>query len=115
MKEADFLKKLKTTFGTKVLRHTALTGKTISKMALCGGAGVFLLNDAIRQQADAFITADIKYHQFFDAEGKILLCDVGHYESEQFTNEIFLEILNKKFPTFATLFSKISTNPVNYY
>ncbi len=115
MDEKSFLSLLKDTFKTPLVRHTAFTGKPIRRVAVCGGAGIFLLNDAIRQHADAFITADVKYHQFFDAEGKTLLCDVGHFESEQFTSEIFLEIVRKKFPTFAALFSKTSTNPVNYY
>jgi len=100
---------------TGVIRHSGLTGKFIKRVAICGGVGIFLLPYAIRKEADVFITSDIKYHQFFDADSNILLCDIGHYESEQFTVEIFQELLNDKFPTFAALFSKTNTNPVNYY
>ncbi|MBN4049624.1 Nif3-like dinuclear metal center hexameric protein, partial [Bacteroidales bacterium AH-315-N07] len=91
-----------------------LRGKKIKKVAVCGGAGSFLLQDAIIQKADIFVTSDFKYHQFFDAEDKIIIADIGHYESEQYTKEIFYELLKKKFPKFAILKSEISTNPVNY-
>ena len=87
----------------------------MQKVAVCGGSGSFLLNDAIASGADFFITGDYKYHQFFDADAKIVIADIGHYESEQFTQEIFKEILNKKFPNFATLLSNLSTNPINYF
>ena len=100
---------------TDCIRHTALRGKAIKKVAICGGAGSFLLKEAIQAGADVFITGDFKYHQFFDAEGKIIIADIGHYESEQFTSEIFEAILKKKFPTFAILLSNINTNPVKYY
>ena len=100
---------------TDCIRHTTLSGKHIERVALCGGAGSFLLPDAIRAGADIFITGDYKYHQFFDAEGKIIIADIGHYESEQFTSEIFESILKKKFPTFAILLSDINTNPVKYF
>jgi dinuclear metal center YbgI/SA1388 family protein len=115
MPEEDLLKHIKNNLKTSVIRHTALLGRQVSKVAVCGGSGSFLLSDAIGTGADFFITGDFKYHQFFDAEGKIVIADVGHYESEQFTVEIFEEILNKKFPKFAILLSNISTNPVKYF
>jgi len=110
-----FLRYLKDKMQTACIRHTALPAKPIEKVALCGGSGSFLLKQAIASKADVFITGDYKYHQFFDAENRILIADIGHYESEQFTIEIFSEILREKFPNFATLFTKINTNPVNYY
>ena len=113
--EGDFLAFLQKQMKTDCIRHTALKNKNISKVAVCGGSGSFLLNDAIREKADIFITADYKYHQFFDAEGKIIIADIGHYESEQFTSEIFEEILKEKFPTFAILLSSLNTNPVKYF
>lgn len=112
--EQDFLKRLKNELETNCVRHTKLLGKKVSKIALCGGSGSFLLDDAIRAGADIFITGDFKYHQFFDADNKIVIADVGHYESEQYTNELIYEILNKKIPNFAVRLSKENTNPVNY-
>jgi putative NIF3 family GTP cyclohydrolase 1 type 2 len=92
-----------------------LTGKKIRKVAVCGGSGSFLVKECnISAGADAFISGDFKYHQFFDAEGKLLIADVGHYESEQFTKEIFYELLIKKLPNFALHLSEINTNPINY-
>ncbi|SHF00228.1 dinuclear metal center protein, YbgI/SA1388 family [Mariniphaga anaerophila] len=113
--EADFLKLLKGTFATGSIRHTALKGENVKKVAVCGGAGSFLLKQAIAAKADFFVTGDFKYHQFFDAENKIVIADVGHYESEQFTKELFYELLMKKFPTFAVRFSEVRTNPVFYF
>ncbi|OJW83459.1 MAG: Nif3-like dinuclear metal center hexameric protein [Bacteroidetes bacterium 46-16] len=115
MEEADFLVLLKGQMGADCIRHTELSGKKVQKVAICGGAGSFLLRDAIAAGADFFVTGDFKYHQFFDAEGKIVIADIGHYESEQFTKEIFEAILKKKFPNFATLLSNLSTNPVKYF
>ena len=115
MDEQDFLVFLKKQMKTDCIRHTALRSKKIERVAVCGGSGSFLLKDALYAGADIFITGDFKYHQFFDAEGKIIIADIGHYESEQFTSEIFEEILNKKFPTFAILLSNINTNPVKYF
>lgn len=112
--EADFLELLKYGLQTKVVRHTALLEKKIKKVAVCGGSGSFLLKNAIQNGADAFVTADYKYHQFFDAEGKILIADVGHYESEQFTMDLLMEKIQKKFPTFAVCLTKCNTNPVFY-
>jgi len=114
MDENSFLKKIKKNLKTDCIRHTNVLGKPVKRVALCGGAGSFLLNDAIIQNADVFITGDFKYHQFFDAENKILIADIGHYESEQFTNELFYEILIKKITNFAVHLSEINTNPINY-
>lgn len=109
-----FLQTIKETFHCKALKHTELLGKPIRKVAVCGGSGSSFLNKAIAQDADIYISADFKYHQFFDAEKKIVIADIGHYESEQFTKEVFYELLTKKFPKFAVHLSEISTNPVNY-
>lgn len=110
----DFLELLKYGLQAKVVRHTALLDKKIKKVAVCGGSGSFLLKKAIQSGADAFVSADYKYHQFFDAEGKILIADVGHYESEQFTMDLLMEKIQKKFPTFAVCLTKCNTNPVFY-
>jgi len=115
MDETDFLELLKERFNAGCVRHTAFTGKKIRRVAVCGGAGSFLIKKAIRQNADVFITGDVKYHQFFDAEGKILLADIGHYESEQFTRELFYDLIIKKFPKFAVRLSDINTNPIKYF
>lgn len=114
MEEIDFLHYVKEKMQSKMIRHTPVINKKIKKVALCGGSGSFLLKTAMRQNADAFVTGDFKYHQFFDAEGKILIADIGHYESEQFTVELLYEILRKKFTNFALLNSRVITNPVNY-
>jgi len=115
MEIADFLTKVKTTFGVPFLKYTLGGGKTIKKVAICGGSGRFLLKKAISAGADAYITADFKYHEYFDAQGKIVLADIGHYESEQFTPEIFYDVIRKKFSTFAIHLSESNTNPVNYF
>ncbi len=114
MAEKEFLTFLKHKMKTKCIRHTALLKKKIKKVAVCGGAGSFLLADAKDQQADIFITADFKYHQFFDADNQILIADIGHFESEQFTAQLFNKIISDKFPTFAVQISTINTNPINY-
>lgn len=113
--EKDFLNMLKNVFSIPFVRHSKLLHKKIEKVAVCGGAGSFLLKDAIAAKADIFVTGEIKYHQFFDAENKIIIADVGHYESEQFTTELFVELLTKKFSTFAVHLSKVKSNPVNYH
>ena len=87
----------------------------IRKVAVSGGAGSFLISKALVWGADAFVTSDIKYHEFFAAAGQMLLCDIGHYESEQFTMDLFMDILLQKFPTFAVLKSEVRTNPVHYF
>lgn len=115
MSEKDFLKFIQSKMKTKLIRYTELLNRKVKRVAVCGGSGSFLLEEAIRQKADFFISADFKYHRFFDAENKIVIADIGHYESEQFTTEIFYEILTKKFTTFALHFSKINTNPIKYF
>jgi putative NIF3 family GTP cyclohydrolase 1 type 2 len=89
--------------------------KPIQKVAVCGGAGSFLLPQAIQAGADIFITADMKYHEFFDADQQLVIADIGHWESEQFTVELLIEVLQQNFPTFAVLKSKVKTNPVQYF
>lgn len=113
--ESELMQTLKNVFHCKMIRHTQFLNKNIHRIAVCGGSGSFLLNDAIRQNADVFISGDFKYHQFFDAENKILIADIGHFESEQFTKDIFYDILTKKFPNFAFYFSELNTNPVFYF
>ena len=115
MEEKAFLSSLKSIFKLKFLRHSPLSGKMIKKVALCGGAGSFLISRALGTGADAFVTADMKYHEFFDANGKLLITDIGHYESEQFTIDLLAEYLEQKFPTFAVLKTGVMTNPVNYF
>ena len=114
MDAKTFLQLVKKQFNVPVIKHTKIISSKINKVALCGGSGSFLLHDAIQQNACIFITADMKYHQFFDAEDKLIIADIGHYESEQFTTELFYEILKEKFATFAIHFSEVNTNPVNY-
>lgn len=110
-----FLQLLKEQFGLAVIRHTAAPGQPIHKVAICGGAGSFLISKALASGADAFVTADLKYHEFFDADQRLLLADIGHYESEQFTIDLLQEFLLQKFPTFAVLKTKLRTNPVQYF
>ncbi|MCD2421284.1 Nif3-like dinuclear metal center hexameric protein [Niabella pedocola] len=112
--ETDFLRKLKEVFHLPMVRHTTLLGKKVKKVSICGGAGSFLTKAAINSGSDAYISADIKYHEFFDADGKILLADIGHYESEQFTIELLQHVLQEKIPNFAVLKTAINTNPVHY-
>ena len=113
--DKKFLALLKETFRAGVIRHTPLPGKKIKTVAVCGGSGSFLLGNAIRENADIFVSGDFKYHQFFDADGRIVIADPGHYESEQFTTEIIYDLCIEKFPTFAFHFSQVNTNPVNYF
>ncbi len=113
--EVDFLTDLKKKFHLKCLRHSSLVGKKVKRVAVCGGTGAFLLKKAITSGADAFLTGDIKYHEYFDADKKILFVDIGHYESEQVIKDIFYELLTKKNLNFAVHFSGIITNPVNYF
>jgi dinuclear metal center YbgI/SA1388 family protein len=114
MEEKAFLSHVKKTMQAAVVRHTKLGGKAIRKVALCGGSGSFLLPQAIASGADVFISADFKYHQFFDADNQIVVLDIGHYETEHFTGELFYGILKEKFSTFALHLTKINTNPINY-
>ncbi|WP_435263760.1 Nif3-like dinuclear metal center hexameric protein [Tenacibaculum sp. nBUS_03] len=112
--ENEFLNFVKKTFKTSCVRHSELLNKPIKKVAVLGGSGSFAINNAIKAKADAYISADFKYHEFFKAEKKILLADVGHYESEQFTKNILVDYLSKKFSTFAIILSEESTNPIYY-
>ena len=113
--EKQFLTNLRQIFMVPVVRHTALLNKRVKRIALCGGAGSFLISKALAEGADAYITADIKYHEFFEANNRMLIADIGHYESEQFTINLLQEILEQKFPTFAVLKTTMKTNPVNYF
>ncbi len=112
--EKDFLVDLKKKMKASSIRHTVLLGKKVKKIAICGGSGSFLLQDAIFSGADVFITADYKYHQFFDADGKILIADIGHFESEQFTMDLIKTLIIEKFSTFAVRITEVNTNPVFY-
>lgn len=114
MEEKDFLERLKTVFSLQVTRHTAFTGKPVKKVALCGGAGSFLISKALAAGADVYVSADFKYHEFFEANDRLLIADIGHYESEQFTINLLQEFLERKFPTFAVLKTGVNTNPVRY-
>jgi len=114
MNVLDFLQHVKAKMGVEVVKYTKCDVEMVSKVAICGGAGSFLIGDALRAGADAFITSDVKYHEFFDAEGKMLLCDIGHYESEKYTIDLFSNILSAKFPKFATIFAGTITNPIDY-
>lgn len=111
----EFLQHVKKSLNLKVIRYTPLLAKKVKKVAICGGSGSFLLSKAIRAQADMYISADFKYHEFFDADGHLTIADIGHYESEVFTKDLIAELLTKKFPTFAVNFSTTITNPISYY
>ena len=111
----DFLQRLKERFHCPVIRHTALCKPEIKKVAFCGGSGSFLLGQAKAQKADIYITGDFKYHEFFDAEDQIIIADIGHYESEQFTIDLIGELVKEKSITFAVHFTETNTNPVNYF
>lgn len=112
--ELEFLKFVKEKLGAKLIRHTNLREKKIRTVAVCGGSGGFLLKNAIRAGADILITADYKYHEFFDADEKLIIADVGHFESEQFTQELLLELITEKFSNFALRLTLQNTNPINY-
>lgn len=115
MQEKEFLAHLKERMHVSVIRHTRLLGNPVQTVAVCGGSGSFLLPDAIKAEADFFVTGDFKYHEFFDAEDKIVIADIGHFESEQFTVELICEIISENFPKFAPDSSERSTNPIIYY
>ncbi len=112
--EWDVLQTIKQTFGCRCIRHTPLLGRKVRRIALCGGSGAEFLPMAIRSKAQIYVTADCKYHEFFNAEDQIILADIGHFESEQFTKELIVDCIKKKIPTFAFVFSKTNTNPINY-
>ena len=112
---ADWLAYLKKSMSLNLIRYTPLPNRAVRRVAVCGGVGSFLLPDAIRSGADVFVTADYKYHEFFDADGHISVCDIGHYESEVFTKELMGGHLAEKFATFAVILSETDTNPVRYF
>lgn len=113
--EPAFLALLKQQFQLTVIRHTALLNRPVKKVALCGGAGSFLVSKALAAGADVFVTGDMKYHEFFDANGRMVIADIGHFESEQFTTDLLVAVLQEKITTFAVLKSEVKTNPVYYY
>ncbi len=115
LNEKEFLELLKQKMELRVIKYTPFEGRDLQKVAVCGGAGSFLLKRAIAAGADAFVSSDFKYHEFFDAENKLLIADIGHFESEKFTKLLLSELILEKFPTFALLLSKLNTNPVNFY
>ncbi len=115
LSETQFMGLLKEKFSLSVIRHSALLNKPVKKIALCGGAGSFLIAAASAISADFYITGDIKYHDFFDANYGLVIADIGHYESEQFTIDLLFDILSQKFPTFAVLKTGVKTNPVHYF
>ncbi len=110
----EFFVRIKRMFGTGCIRHTKIIKARIAKVALCGGSGSFLLHDAIASGADIFVTGDMKYHDFFEADNRIIVADIGHYESEQFTKELLMNFVKKNIATFAVRISEINTNPISY-
>lgn len=110
----EFLENFKKIIHTKTLKVTSFTKNKVKRIALCGGSGSFLLKDSIRANADVFISADFKYHDYFETENRIIIVDAGHFETEQFTKDILKEIITKKLPKFAVQISEINTNPIKY-
>lgn len=115
VEEKDILSMLKSIFKTGTIRHSPLTGKTIKTIALCGGSGKSLINNALAMKADLYFTGDLGYHDFFLPAGRMLLADIGHFESEQYTSDLLERVIKEKFPTFAVLKTGRYTNPVNYF
>ncbi|WP_024993989.1 Nif3-like dinuclear metal center hexameric protein [Phocaeicola paurosaccharolyticus] len=113
MSELEFLKEIKKTFEVGCLKHNRLNGRLIQKVAICGGAGSFLIPKAVGK-ADVFITGEVKYHDYFNYNDSILVAEIGHYESEQYTKEIFYSIIKEAFPSLEVTISKINTNPIKY-
>ena len=113
--ETDFLNFLKDKMEISNLRHSNLLGKNIKRIGVLGGSGSFGIEEALNKNIDCYVTADLKYHDFFKSNNKMLLVDIGHYESEKYTKELILNYLNKKIPKFACVIAKSRTNPVNYY
>ena len=111
---SEVLKRVKAAFEVGAVRYCGDPGTIVTRVALCGGAGGFLIDKAVEMGAQLYVTADMRYHDFLDNGKRIVVADIGHYESEHFTKEIFLEIIQKKSPTFAVAFSKNETNQVNY-
>jgi len=114
VKTESFLQHIKTNMQTDCVRYSSIVKKEIKRVAICGGSGSFLLQNAKAVGADIFITADFKYHEFFDAENDIVIADIGHYESEQFTKDLIYDLLTKNFTKFAVRLSKVNTNPIKY-
>ncbi len=115
MEEVDFLSLVKNTFNLSVIRHSASTGRKIKRVGVLGGSGASGISAALAMNCDAYLTGDLKYHDFFRSEGRMLLCDIGHFESEQFVTEQLVDLLSQKFTTFAVSKSAEKTNPVNYF
>lgn len=115
MLKEDFLNHLKQKMELDVIKHTEFFGDEIRKVAICGGAGAFLIQRAKSVNADVYISSDIKYHEFFGAEQQLMICDIGHFESEKYTIDLIMDILSKKFTNFATIFAQTNTNPIQYY
>ena len=114
MNEQDFLLRLKQLFNIRCIRHNPLSGRMIHRVALCGGAGGFLLPNAIAQGADAFLTGEMRYHDYFGHDDELLIAEMGHYESEQYTIDIFAEVLSARFPDLKIIKTSLNTNPINY-
>ena len=112
--EQSFLHRVKMLFGIQCIRHNQLCGREIRRVALCGGAGGFLLPNAIAQGADAFLTGEMRYHDYFGHEGDLLIAEMGHYESEQYTVDLLAEVLNSRFPELKIVKTSLNTNPINY-
>lgn len=115
MTGGDFLNHLKECMQLKIIKHTDKPERPLKTVAICGGSGSFLLENAKRAKADVFITGDFKYHEFFDAEGELMVADIGHYESERFTIDLIADYLRKKFTTFAVRLTEVNTNPIHYF
>jgi dinuclear metal center YbgI/SA1388 family protein len=115
MSESEFLSFLKDKMNTGCIRHTPFIGKMVNTVALCGGSGSFLLSNALASGADVYVSGDFKYHEFFDAEGRLMIADIGHYESEQFTMHLLHDFLTENFHTFAVRLTEVNTNPLNYF
>ena len=114
MDEVDFLEHVKSLFGIRCMKHNQLRGRKIRRVALCGGAGGSLLSQAIAQGADVFLTGEMRYHDYFGHEGELLIAEMGHYESEQYTTDIFEEVLNRHLPELRIVKTSLNTNPINY-
>ncbi|MER3373483.1 MAG: Nif3-like dinuclear metal center hexameric protein [Allomuricauda sp.] len=114
MDEVDFLQFVKKKMNASVVRHSKLLGKKVRKVAVLGGSGAFAISAAKKSQADIFVTSDLKYHQFFEAENQLVLADIGHFETEQFTKDLLVDYLTKKIPNFAVSLSESITNPIKY-
>lgn len=112
--ETDFLRRVKKLFEVGCVKHSRMTGRLIQKVALCGGAGAFLLPNAVGAHADVFLTGEVKYHDYFSYENDILIAEIGHYESEQYTKDLLYSIIREKFPTLDVQLTRVNTNPIKY-